>query len=274
MGDNYTTSDKKVIDLGDVLQKFDNSMPEGNVLVVRHKSFGNRDIIGPLSENLANSYELAVNAVIDSRTLVLVDATGMVAGTVFKMEELIDGVPSTFYGVVISVATNTLTIDRPIDRMFTSAAIINRENFDMASTDGSGTPVVFAYINNFPQKVNVTRIMLNMITSNNTPYNGFGDIAAPGLTRGIEVRKKNKDGTFTNYYNAKTNNRLDLLMFDFKFFDPTHPQAVNGISGRFTFEKLGSPVVLEEGEELQIVVQDNLTSLLSFEAVAEGNRED
>jgi len=274
MGADYTTTDKKLVKMGDVLQKFDNTMPEGDSMVVRHKSFGNRDIIGPLSENLQNSYQLAVTAVVDSRTLVLVDATGMVAGTLFKMEELVGGVPSTFYATVMSVATNTLTLDRPIDRAFTSLAVINRENFDMASANGSVTPVIFAYINNFPQKVNVTRMMLNMITADNTPYNGFGDIAAPGLARGIEVRKKNNDGTFTNYYNAKTNNRLDLLMFDFKFFDPTHPQAVNGISGRFTFEKLGSPVVLEQGEELQIVVQDDLTSLLSFEAVAEGNREE
>ena len=62
-------------------------------------------------------------------------------------------------------------------------------------------------------------------------------------------------------------------MFDFSFFDPAFPQAVNGLSGRFTFEKLGSPVILEKGEEIQILVQDALQTITSFEAVVEGNRE-
>jgi len=222
-----------------------------NARLINYLKTGNRVLIGPLSENLQNSYQLASTAVIDIYTLVLVDATGMVAGTLFKMEELIDDLPSTFYATVLSVATNTLTLDRPV------------------------TPVIFAYINNFDKKVNVTRMMFNMVTTDSTPYNGFGDIDAPGLPRGIEIRKKNNDGTYTNYFNAKTNNRLDLLMFDLSFFDPTHPQAVNGMSGRFTFEKLGTKVILEKGEELQIIVQDNLlaSTILSFEAVAEGNRE-
>jgi hypothetical protein len=233
---------------------------------------GNRLLIGPLAQDLQNGYTIAVDTVIGDNTVTLVDSTGFVANSLIKIEEEVLGVPTTFYGQVLTNVANVLTLDRPIDRAFTASALVNRENF-LLDVNGSVTPVVFSYKNSFSKPVNVTRLLFNMVTTNPATFNGFGDIAAPGLSNGIELRKKNADGTFTNYFNAKTNNRLQLLMFDVVFFDGGNPQAVNGLSGRLTFERLSSPVILRQGEELQLVVQDDLTSLISFEMVAEGNRE-
>jgi len=48
-------------------------------------------------------------------------------------------------------------------------------------------------------------------------------------------------------------------------------QAQDGLTGRFTFEKLGQVVRIGAGEDLQIIIQDDLTSLTSFEVIAEGS---
>jgi len=261
MGADYTTTNNKIIKMGDVLQSIQNDI-----------QYGNRLLVAPFAQDLQNGYTLSVDAVIGEYELTLTSVTGFATNSLIKVEEELNGEPTTFFAHVLSIATNTLTLDRPIDRTFTTASLINRENH-LLNVNGSGTPIEFVYKNSFGKTVNVARMLFNMVTDNNTPFNGFGDIAAPGITNGIELRKKNTDGTYTNFFNAKTNNRLQLLMFDIDFFNSTHPQAVNGLSGRLTFEKFGSPVVLEEGEELQILVQDNLLTLLSFEAVVEGNRE-
>jgi len=234
---------------------------------------GNRLLVAPFAQDLQNGYTLVIDTVVGEYTATFVDSTGFVANSLIKIEESIDGVPTTYYAEVLDNTANVLTFDRPIDRVFTSAALINRENF-LLNADGSVTPIEFAYKNNFKQPVNLTRMLINMVTDNSPPFDGFGDLPAPGISKGIEIRKLNSDGTFTNYFNAKTNNRLQLIMYDFLFFDPSFPQAINGLSGRFTFEKLGSPVVLRQGEELQILVQDNLSTIASFEAVVEGNREE
>lgn len=233
---------------------------------------GNRLLVGPLAQDLQNGYTIAVDTVVGEYTVTLADSTGFVANSLIKIEEEIDNVPTTFFAEVLTNVANVLTLDRPIDRVFTSAALVNRENY-LLNVNGAVTPVVFIYKNSFKKPINISRMLFNMVTTNPATFNGFGDIAAPGLTRGIELRKKNTDGTFTNYFNAKTNNRLQLLMYDVTFFDGGNPQAVNGLSGRFTFEKLSSPVILNKDEELQMLVQDDLSTLVSFEVVVEGNRE-
>lgn len=243
-----------------------------NAKLNRFLTGGNRLVIGPFAQDLQNGYTLATDAVVGGYTLTLTDSTGFVANSLIKVEEEIDGVPTTFYAEVLTNLANVLTLDRPVDRAFTTSAFINRENY-LLDVDGSATPIEFVYKNSFDKPINITRMLFNMVTTNPALFNSFGDIASPGLTRGIELRKKNADGTYTNYFNAKTNNRLQLLMFDVSFFDGGNPQAVNGLSGRLTFEKLSSPIILKKNEELQLVVQDNLTTLLSFEAVIEGNRE-
>lgn len=239
---------------------------------ITKENTGNRLLVAPVAQDLQNGYILSVDTVVGEYTVNLVDSTGFVANSLIKIEEEFDGIPTTFYAEVLTNVANVLTLDRPIDRVFTSESFINRENF-LLNVNGSITPIEFIYKNSFDKPINLNRMLLNMVCGTSPPFDGFGDIAAPGLTRGIEIRKKNSNGTYTNYFNAKTNNRLQLIMYDFAFFDPSFPQAINGLSGRFTFEKLGSSIILNKGEELQILVQDDLSTISSFEIVVEGNRE-
>lgn len=236
---------------------------------VTNESKNNTLLVGPLSQDLQNNYTLATTTTPESYEMELVNASGFVAGSLIIVEERLNDEPEIYYGVVLSVATNTLTLDRPIDGVFTSNAIITRENADL-SVNGSVTPIVFRYANRFEEPISITRAMFNMVTSTDPDFDEFGNL--PALTRGILLRKKNFDGTFTNFPAIKTNNRLQLLMYDVTFFDSGLFATGGGLSGRFTFTKLGNAVKLGKNEELQVLVQDDLTGLVSFEVVVEGNR--
>jgi hypothetical protein len=137
------------------------------------------------------------------------------------------------------------------------------------SVDGSVTPVIFGIRNPTAQdidfKVDITRIIFSMELSGTGDYDQFGNITA--LDNGLLCRFVN--GETRNIFNVKTNRDLDNLMYDFKFI-LAGGGAPNGASGRFTFEKLGSVVRLKPFEDLQFIVQDNLTGLNVFEVLAQG----
>ena len=101
--------------------------------------------------------------------------------------------------------------------------------------------------------------------------NKFGDLAK--LTRGLAVRRK--DGNIVNYFNIKDNSEIAGIMYDWTPSIASNPgQGVDGFYSRLTFagqDKIGVVVRLGAGEDLQFVVQDDLTGLLSLEIVAEGH---
>ena len=128
-------------------------------MLIRWLKKGNRLLVGPFAQDLQNGYTIVGETVVGEYTVTLVDATGFVANSLIKLEEEFNGRPTTYYAEVLDNTANVLTLDRPIDRVFTSEALVNRENF-LLNVNGSSTPVVFAYKNNFDKKVNLTRMFV------------------------------------------------------------------------------------------------------------------
>ena len=128
---------------------------------------------------------------------------------------------------------------------------------------GVGSPAVF----------DVTRLMFQGLTAGVGDLSEFGDL--PELLNGIVIRKNNGDGTFQSIFNGKSNGDLKSFMFDFEILSAANPQqGANGFAGRLTFSgqnKMGVTIRLEEGQDLECLVQDNLTGLESFYIIAEGS---
>ena len=83
------------------------------------------------------------------------------------------------------------------------------------------------------------------------------------------------DGEQRNIFNAKTNGELANLMYDFDIEAATNPQqGQDGFTGRMTFggqSKMGVVIRLGQGEDLQMLIQDNLSSLEILEIICEGH---
>jgi len=70
--------------------------------------------------------------------------------------------------------------------------------------------------------------------------------------------------------NAKDNRGLDNLMYDLKLI-AAQGGSTDAVSGRFTFSKLGAVIRLKPLEDLQYIVQDDLSAINIFEISTQGS---
>lgn len=210
---------------------------------------------------------------IDDYVFPVISVTGIVQG---KFLSVFDPDSLRFSNFeVISVASLNVTVDRPIDFAYPSGSYMDIGDTNMA-VNGAVTPITFGVRNNagaepppgLELSVDITRIIIQCITASAVDYDLFGDIAA--LTNGIHLRNRNGD-TF-NIFNAKTTGGLAGLMYDLNVYDVK--QGTDGFIGRLTFagqSKMGAVQRLAINEDLELIVQDNLTGLVKLEIVAEGS---
>ena len=213
---------------------------------------------------------LTSNVAIDDYDIIVDTVTGFTAG---KYVSIFNVAANRFYvGTILSVLTNTLTMDTPMDFAYPSGSFVTAGITNM-NVNGSVTPVVFGLRNTetaIGSAFDITRIIFSCLTDTSMDLSEFGDIVG-GITRGIVIRSKN--GVYKNILNAKTNRDLKNLMFDFTI-EPAQGAAQDGFTGRLTFggqNKVGVVIRLEPGEDIQVIIQDNITALDSFTIIAEGH---
>lgn len=179
-----------------------------------------------------------------------------------------------YFSNILAINTLAITLDTPLDFEFPIGSSVSVGSEEMA-VNGSVTPQIFGIRNpsgaDIPLEINITRLMFKCLTSSAIDLSQFGNING-GLLRGIVVRRV--DGTYSNIFNAKTNGDLKSLMFDFDI-ELAGVQQQDGFTARLTFageNKMGAVVRIGADEDLQIIIQDNLTSLESFSVIAEGHQ--
>ena len=215
-----------------------------------------------------NAVTLDATTILDSRTIDLVAGHNVVAGETIYLAE--SEVFSQF--VVISVATDTITLDSPVDKVYTASATALRTTTKM-NVDGSTTQT-FSIAPEAGQKWDITRVILVIESSaNNMDFTEFGSLAA--LTNGCVLRSK--DGSRANLFNWKTNGDFINRSFD-SFFETKTGGGGSGFVARTTFagqDQRGVTVRLrgDDNDELQVLVQDDLTgaSLTSLRVIAQGH---
>ena len=205
---------------------------------------------------------------LDDYVINVTSATSFATGQYLTIYSVADD--RVFFATILSISTLAITLDRPLDFAFPIGSVVSVGSTNM-NVNGSVTPQIFGVRNpsttDIPLSVDISRLMFSSLTATTPQLSDFGDITG-GLTRGIVIRAV--DGTYRNIANFKTNMEMKEAMFDLEI-QSVASQAQDGLTGRFTFEKLGQVVRIGAGEDLQIIIQDDLTSLTSFEVIAEGS---
>ena len=208
----------------------------------------------------------------DDLVVGVVSATGFVVGQYLTIYNVVSN--RVYFGTVLSIASLDITLDTPIDFEFPAGSFVSVGNTNM-NVNGSVTPQIFGIRNpsavDIPLSVDFTRVMVKCLTATSIDLSEFGDISG-GLTNGIVIRKI--DGEYYNILNAKTNGELKNIMFDFDIQAASGNQQ-DGFTGRLTFagqDKMGAVIRLKEAEDLQIIIQDDLTSLTSLQIIVEGSQ--
>ncbi|MBW2647819.1 MAG: hypothetical protein JRE23_16945 [Deltaproteobacteria bacterium] len=187
---------------------------------------------------------------------------------------------SFFFGTIIAVdagGANELTVDSPIDYAFPTATTgVVQLSYDM-NVDGSATPQIFQVRGADAFNVDVTRILITILTEGAVDFNGFGD-ASTALPNGLVCRRVN--GVIENLWNVKRNIGFANIAYDLTRYAKLNPQDVDGLVMRLTFagpSKMGVAVRLKGANDmLQLINQDVLTLLgpygiVSMTAMAEGH---
>lgn len=216
---------------------------------------------------LLNNVTLANPVVIDTNTATFVAWHGFVAGNMVCFKQG----PHFFQAIVIWVNTNTITLDRPFDFAFTTSATVTRTTKEM-NVDWSTTPLVYRVSPvGTTVKFDITKLIFHIEDDTAMDSGKFWGITA--LTKGIVIRKK--DGVYKSIFNAKSN-------WDFAHHCANVSYDDKAPNGQYWFRAIkqiwgqdnhGVVIRLDPAlnDELQVIIQDNLTALTEFHCIALGH---
>jgi len=216
---------------------------------------------------------LSSAAIVGAYTLIVNSSIGMSIGNYLIVYNALSNRYTTF--IVLNIVSNTITLDSSIDYAYPIGSNVDVGITNM-NVNGSVTPQTFGIRgteigNEVPTTIDITRIIFKCLTSGAVDLNKFGNITT--LTRGLLFRLRN--GVTRNIFNVKNNGEIAGIMLDWIPYSASNPaQGVNGFTARLTFsgmEKLGVTIRLSPGEDLECLIQDDLTGITSLEITAEGS---
>jgi hypothetical protein len=227
-----------------------------------------------INEIVSTDYNLSNNATIDSYDINLTSTVGLSVGDSLAILEQ-NGIPHIYFGEIQSILSNTVTMDSPIPYKFESGVASVFEFNDDLNVDGSVNAQVFSVVNVFEVPVDIVRFMFYCTSGTEMDDGRFCEIESPALSRGIVLRKKLVDGSYINYWTIKNNGDWGELAFDTSYTDKgKQPDEIYSFSSRLTYggqSKHGVVIRLEPGEEIQLLVQDDLTEIPSMHLMVEGH---
>lgn len=230
----------------------------------------NASVILPLVQELGET-TLSVDGVIDEYIVTVTSVVGIAVGQHFR---IINYDADRFYfGTILGISGNDITLDTPLDFAYLSGSEITYSNINM-NVDGSVTPIKFKLRTgspSIPSLLDITRLIFYCTASSSVDLNKFGNLAS--LTNGIVFRRVNN--SINNIFNVKTNGELASLMYDWNPYQASNPaQAIDGFVSRLTFagqNKIGVALRVGSDDNIEIIVQDDLSLLTSFIVIAEGH---
>jgi hypothetical protein len=226
----------------------------------------NEIVNGRLTQAVGGPQTLASDAVIDSYAVTMTGGHTFIAG-----DDIVIVENDRFYqGSVLSVATNVLTLDTPIDYAFPSSTSLVFEVISNMNVDGSSTRQVFRIgtTGSVTKNIHLRGLRLYITDGVAMDDGKFGGISA--LTRGVVIQIVKADGRRFNVVNAKTNEDFGLA-FDHKGY--TDKASGGEYSVEFTwsaYAECGTIINITPGDAIEITIQDDLTTLTSFKALAFG----
>lgn len=222
---------------------------------------------------VTNSDTLTATTVVGQRYIVVDDTTGSAnSDMIIIFSDITDRV---YFGAATSFNIDTIFLDTPLDSDFPVGADVDFALTNMA-VDGSSTLQIFGIRGSslgdpIAIEFDITRIIFKCTTDSPVSLDKFGDLTK--LTNGLVLRKR--DGTYQNLFNMKDNGELAGIMFDWTPYLATNPQqGIDGFVSRLTFagqSKIGVTVRLGAGEDLEFIIQDNLSGIILLEVIAEGH---
>ena len=208
---------------------------------------------------------LSEAAVLEASTVKVTSATGAVAGDCIVIRENCN----IFQSIITNVTGTTITFASPIDHAFTTAASVCFGEWNFATANGSTTPVTFKICPPIGCDFYICAITITISDGTAGDISKFGGITK--LAKGIVIRRV--DGNVTTFGLISNNGGFKQYGYEVEYNDRAGAGGLYSVEVFKDIRKVnGSPVVLygATADELQILVQDNLTGLTEMTCVLHG----
>ena len=189
--------------------------------------------------------------------------------------QITNGAEGTTFPTITVIATNTLTLDRPLDHAYIIGATVEVVSTNMAVLGTLASPISFKAEPNSSELWHAIRFLFTMTHAAAGDLGLFGNGSA--LINGVVLRiyKASIDqyGTFTVW---KTNSDIKDNMYDVNFDTRSGGGGTYGTTGRGSI-KIGTGAVPKvdgaDGDFIEMLIQDDLTGLVSFKQKIQGHVE-
>ncbi len=214
------------------------------------------------------SSTLASAAASQTRYYELTDATGFSVGDVVSV---LTNVSDRKFPRVVAIDGNTLELDKLIDGSYPAGTAVYVVPVAMNIVGDSASPTVYKVAPPTGVIWDISKLIVGMSHGSAGDMGLFGDLDE--LTYGVQVRLYSSvEGTYTSKMNWKTNADITLDVYSIKFDTRSGGGGTYGTTAEFRFDELQTVITLDgdNGEELQILIHDDLSDLDSFEMRAQG----
>jgi len=230
------------------------------------------DPVDTIFSETLNTTTIAADALRDTHTVIASPGHGTIIGN--RIAVVNSATPTTFYqGRVLNVVGDTLTLDNPINSTYLSGSLLRIQSVSLSVIGTPAAPRIFSVRPVPGQSGDITRVIIEIQDNQSMDFSTFGSIAE--LTNGCLLRVKKANGDYINLMNWKSNGGFIIRAFDHTFQSKTGGGS-HAFTSRTTWAGQGKRGVVLRldgslGEELQLLVQDDLTALDAFAAVAQGH---
>ncbi len=173
---------------------------------------------------------------------------------------------------ITAITGAVLTLDQPIDKAYAiSGTTITHVDTNMNGVGSLATPVIYQLQPHVSSVWHITRMNFSMIHSAAADDSKFGSLAA--LTNGVLFRSTTALNNTQTYANWKDNRDFISDMYDINYSSKAGGGKY-GTSGRWSFaERTGAIIRLDgsQGDKIEVLVQDDLSALTSFEINFQGH---
>lgn len=223
-------------------------------------------------QHTATETTFAANAPAGSTQITLTSATGFAVGDTIHIQ---DGVTEIVHPKITALVGTLVTLDRPIDNNYVIGDTITKA---IISMDVSGTLASPQSFKTFPASTDIWHIETITIelTHSTAGDNGlFGNLTA--LTNGVVLRIYNATtGLYTTLANWKTNSDIVVDIGNITYSARSGGGGSYGTNSIGNFKSNTGSVVFVDGtvgDYMEILIQDDLSTLDSFRIKVQGHIE-
>lgn len=236
--------------------------------------------IHPLSHFVfkkGTTYTLASDAAVGATSLVLTSVVGLLVGDYLHITDTSNNNHEHCMPVVTNIAVNTITLDRPLDRIFLAATTtVDKVLINLGVAGTLASPQIYVLQPDPGSTWHVTSMSFTILDNAAMDDNTFGGLAS--LTNGVVFRVKDiLSGTYTTLFKWKNNTSPVLDGFT-TAYNARAPSGYYGYTGQIDGRNVYGAIfrlanTLTETSQLEILIQDDLSGLVDFKVKLQGHTE-